>query len=306
MRAAAGSISWWRRTRRLATFALLLALLGLTVPDAGRSEAQFTLIKLDSVSGLDAADDVVWILALGSDARPGEPVLGSRTDAIQLVGINTQTHTGVTIGVPRDSYVEIPGVGSDKINAAMVYGGPEATAGAVAALTDITPDYVFVTSFKGLKRMVDGVGGVKAKVTYEMDDMGHVFHPGVRTFDGEEALAFARIRHGIPRGDFDRSMDQGQLLRGGLATVLGKLDQPGFYEKSLGLFARQTDANVNPVDLYRLGRAVLAVDPGKVTVCVLNGGVGYVGEASVVFPDRAAAAALSDDVRHDAKVNDGC
>lgn len=300
------SVFTWQRARRLLTFCLLLAVLGLTVPDASRPEARFALIKVEAVSGLDATDDVVWVLALGSDARPGQPVLGSRSDAIQLVGVNTKTHSGVTIGVPRDSYVSIPGLGSDKINAAMVYGGPEATAGAVGNLIGIQPDYVFVASFVGFRKMVTGVHGIRAKVTYPMSDLGHTFTPGMHKFNGREALAFSRNRHDLPRGDFDRSMDQGQFIKGGLATMLAKLGRHGFFERALGLLATYTDTNVNPVDLYQLGRTLLEVNPNRVKVCVLNGGTGYVGDASVVFPDLAATHALADDVRHDAKVDHGC
>jgi LCP family protein required for cell wall assembly len=255
------------------------------------------------VQGVDTTDDVLWILALGSDARPGQPVLGSRSDAIQMVGINTETGNAITIGVPRDSYVDIPGHGSDKINAAMVYGGPEATAGAVAGLLGITPDYVFVTSFTGMQQMVGGVHGIRVKVTYPMTDLGHTFKPGMTTVMGREALAFARNRHDLPNGDFDRSMDQGQLLKGGLATMLGKIDNPGFYERALELLVKYTDANVSPVELYRLGRSVLEANPARTRVCVLRGGTGYVGEASVVFPDRSAASALAADVRHDATLD---
>ena len=295
-----------RAVRRLMVFALLLSALAVTVPDAGHTEAQYALMKLDGVHGLDATDEVVWILALGSDARPGEPFLGSRSDAIQLVGIDTDTHSAVTIGVPRDSYVDIPGHGQDKINAAMVYGGPSSTADAVAGLTGIRPDYVFVTSFPGLIHMVGGINGISVRVTYEMNDLGHVFHPGVRELTGADALAFARIRHGLPGGDFDRSRDQGELLKGGLGSVLDKLGRPGFFERALSLLARYTDTNLGPVDLYRLGRTVLEADPHKVRVCVLGGGLGYVGAASVVFPDVQAARSLADDVRHDAHVDHGC
>jgi LCP family protein required for cell wall assembly len=295
-----------RGWRRLATFGALLAVLGLSVPDAGHPEAEFALIKLNQVEGLDATDNVVWILALGSDARPGEPVLGSRSDAIQLVGINTQTHHAVTIGVPRDSWVEIPGAGMSKINAGMVYGGAQGMAGAVTNLIGIQPDYVFVTSFRGLIKMVCGVHGIRAKVTYPMDDQGVTFSPGMHKFSGVEALKFARIRHGIPGGDFDRSMDQGELLKGGLATLKAKMDRPGFFERALGLLAKYTDTNVNPVDMYRLGRDVLEVNPTKVQTCVLEGGTGYVGAESVVFPSVSATQSLADDVRHDATVNHGC
>jgi polyisoprenyl-teichoic acid--peptidoglycan teichoic acid transferase len=295
-----------RTVRRLVVFAALLALLGVTVPDATSAPTQLSLLKLDGARGLDATDHVVWLLGLGSDARPGQPFLGSRSDAIQLVGINTVTHHAVTIGVPRDSYVDIPGHGRNKINAAMVYGGPQLAARAVADLTGITPDYVLVTDFPGLIRMVGGIHGIRAKVTYNMDDQDQVFHPGQHTFTGVEALAFARIRHGLPGGDFDRSMDQGQLLKGGLGTVLGKLDRRGFFERALGLFARYTDTNMNPVQLYQLARTVLQADPNLVRVCVLHGGTGYVGAQSVVFPDLAATRSLVRDVRHDATLDGHC
>lgn len=294
------------RARRLLTFGLLLLVLGVVVPDASRAPAQFALIKLDRVHGVDARDNVIWFLALGSDARPGQPVLGSRSDAIHLVGVNPTTHRAVTIGIPRDSYVNIPGHGTDKINAAMVYGGPELTARTVAELTGIQPDYVFVTSFPGLIRMVTGIHGVRAKVTFPMDDVGQTFHPGRHKFTGVEALAFARIRHGLPRGDFDRSMDQGQLLKGGLETVRGKLGRPGFMERALEIFGRYTETNVGPVELYRLARAVTEVNPGLVRVCVATGGTGYAGAASVVFLDASSLRSVAQDVRNDAKVNHGC
>lgn len=295
-----------RRVRRLAVFGLLLAVLGFVIPDSGRAPAQFALIKLDEVHGVDSTDDVVWILALGSDARPGQPILGSRSDAIQLVGINTRNHHAVTIGVPRDSYVDIPGAGRDKINSAMVYGGPQATAQAVGNLVGIQPDYVFVTSFPGLIKMVSGIHGIDVKVTFEMNDLGHVFHPGKTHLTGRDALAFSRIRHGLPRGDFDRSHDQGQVLKGGLATIKDKLGRPGFLERALLLFAQNTDTNLTPVQLYRLAHTVLEVNPKFVRTCVVTGGTGFAGSASVVFPDVAAARALGEDVRHDATVNGSC
>jgi hypothetical protein len=58
-----------RVLRRLLTFGVLLAVLGVTVPDAGHPDAKFGLIKVEGVHGIDATDDVTWILALGSDAR---------------------------------------------------------------------------------------------------------------------------------------------------------------------------------------------------------------------------------------------
>ena len=67
---------------------------------------------------------MLWILALGSDARPGQNITRQRADAIQMVGVNLETGDAVSIGVPRDSWVPIPGYGSDRVNAALTAGGP--------------------------------------------------------------------------------------------------------------------------------------------------------------------------------------
>ena len=97
---------------------------------------------------------------------PGQPVLCSRADAIQLVGINAETGHATIIGIPRDSYVDIPGYGSNKINASMVYGGPQLMAQSVANMMGLTPDYVFTTSFWGVQNMIAAVGGVRVYSPY--------------------------------------------------------------------------------------------------------------------------------------------
>ena len=111
------------RVRRSLALMTILALTLVFLPDAGTPRIDATLVRVEGAQAVDAETDVVWILALGSDARPGQPVLSSRADAIQLVGINAETGHATIIGIPRDSYVDIPGYGRNKINAAMVYGG---------------------------------------------------------------------------------------------------------------------------------------------------------------------------------------
>ena len=98
----------------------------------------------------------MWILAVGSDARPGEEMTRTRGDALQLVGMNTRTGAATAIGIPRDSWVSIPGHGNNKINAALYFGGPQALGGAVGNLVGIQPDYVFVTRFKFFQALIEG------------------------------------------------------------------------------------------------------------------------------------------------------
>ena len=66
----------------------------------------------------------LFILSLGSDARPGQDITRQRCDSIHLIGIDLATHRASILGFPRDSYVSIPGHGTNKINSAMSAGGP--------------------------------------------------------------------------------------------------------------------------------------------------------------------------------------
>jgi LCP family protein required for cell wall assembly len=249
---------------------------------------------------------VVWILALGSDARPGESVLRSRSDAIQLVGMNPRTGDATVIGIPRDSYVDIPGFGRDKINSAMVSGGPQLAARAVGQMLGITPDYVFTTSFVGFQRMVFRIGGVRVRSRHAYTDPLVTIRRGWNQLNGVESLVFVRQRKALPDGDFDRSLNQGRFLMDGLRTVRGLTQQSGQLERILSLFTQNTDIDVGPVELYRLAHGVLQVDPAKVTVCVVRGSAGMAGSASVVFADIAYARRIAGRARGDARLEGGC
>ncbi|HXR45458.1 MAG TPA: hypothetical protein VN759_11650, partial [Pseudolysinimonas sp.] len=119
-----------RWVRRLVTLAAVLAVAALVVPDSAVKPTQMELVKINRATGVDypsAHDkDIVWILAVGTDARPGKDMTRVRGDALQLVGMNLRTGAATAIGVPRDSWVPIPGYGSNKINAALYFGGPQA------------------------------------------------------------------------------------------------------------------------------------------------------------------------------------
>ena len=96
------------RAIRRATLGVVLAASLFLVPDSGVNPTDTALVRVPRAQGVDVSPDVIWILALGSDARMGQSVVRSRADAIQLVGINTKSGAATSIGVPRDSYVASP------------------------------------------------------------------------------------------------------------------------------------------------------------------------------------------------------
>jgi LCP family protein required for cell wall assembly len=294
----------WRRL----VAGLALALATMLVPGSAYTAAPFTLLRLGDAEAVGRSQGVTWMLALGSDARvqQGQSVARSRADSIHLVGFNVRTGAGMILGIPRDSYVDIPGHGSDKINASLVYGGAQLTARTVAQLTGIKPDYVFLTGFNDFGEMVHHLGGVEVRPPMRMNDLGYTFAPRKQRLNGAEALAFSRIRHGLPGGDFDRSRNQGRVLMAGLRQARQVSDAPGRYEALMFAAMTRMDTNMRPTELYRLGRVVLQTEPSKVDNCVASGGTGSAGGASVVLLDRGALSRVVRDVRGDATLNRGC
>jgi LCP family protein required for cell wall assembly len=297
-----------RRRRRLGVLALVLVLAALVMPGSSIRTGPMMLVRVDSAQGIDGADGVVWILALGSDARQGQPPLRTRADAIQLIGVNLRTGAGSIIGIPRDSWVPIPGHGSNRINAALTYGGPQLMASTVADLVGVQPDYVFTTTFVGFKAMIDSLGGVtvQSRLAFTDDNMIGEIEQGENRLNGFEALFFGRARHFLPRGDFDRSENQQELLRGIVRELRVKQDEPGFMERGALSVMRHLYTDLSPTELYRLGHAATGIDPSRLRGCVLDGAYGTVDGASIIFPDTAQARRLGDEARTDGTFDGGC
>ena len=293
----------WARALRTGALALVLAVAALVVPDSAVRPTEIELVKLRSAAGVDAGRDVIWILGVGSDARPGESMTRSRGDAVQLIGINTRTGAASAIGVPRDSWVPIPGFGYNRVNSALTFGGPALMGRTVGNLVGVQPDYVFVTRFPFFEDMVDSIGGIHVNNPRRFSDVNlkpQGFAAGRIRLDGYGAMAFSRIRKTLPGGDFDRSANQQRTLRGIQARIRERADEPGFIERGVLTVLAKTHTNLAPGELFELAQVIAQVQPSKIRTCVVSGRVGSAGSASVVFPSVTQARRLGDDARKDA------
>lgn len=298
----------WRSVRRFVALGLVLALAAFVMPPATVRHSDTTLVKVRIAQAVDHPRNVVWILCLGSDARPGQRLTGTRADAIQLVGLNLKTGAGTMIGVPRDSYVDISGHGRDKINASMFFGGPQLMASSVGRLVGVRPDYVFTTGFLGFRGMVRAIDGLTVHSKFAFSDpvRPQGYKKGKNRLNPFQALIFGRVRHPLPRGDFDRSANQQELLRSILRKVRAHESRPGYMERGLMASVRYMDTDLMPSELFRLAQAVTAINPGKLKGCVVSGPTGSAGGASVVFPNVGQARRLGNDARKDGTLNHGC
>lgn len=156
------------------------------------------------------------ILLLGTDARPGEK--DARTDTMIVASVDRETRRIALLSIPRDSLVEIPGHGKDKINSANLYGGIETTKGLVEDVLGIQIKYWAKTNFNGFKDIIDTLGGVTIDVEKNMryrdptDGTNINLRKGVQRLDGKNALDYARFRHDA-LGDITRTQRQQKLLR---------------------------------------------------------------------------------------------
>ena len=174
------------------------------------------------------------ILLLGVDRRSDESG-PARSDSMILAGFRPDAGRASLLSIPRDLWVTIPGVGEQRINAAMVFGHDPANASSAPQLTVDTVEQAFrrpvdryvVVDFQTFVRLVDALGGIEIDVPeaivdteYPTPDYGVTtirFDPGPQVLDGEQALVYARTRH--DDSDFGRSERQQQVI-GAIATKL--------------------------------------------------------------------------------------
>jgi LCP family protein required for cell wall assembly len=295
------------RSARVATLAGVLGVVLLALPDASPKPVELALVKVHQANAAAIGPDVISILAVGSDARPGESMIHSRGDALQLVTINTKTHAASIIGVPRDSWVDIPGHGMNKINASLYYGGPQLMGDTIGRLIGVHPKYVFVTRFQYFIAMVRWLGGVDIRNPYAFSDVPlkpKGFKAGRIHLNGYDAMAYSRIRHSLPRGDFDRSAHQEIVLKGIQAKVHAQAGRAGFIERGVLDAMSHMYTNLPPTELFQLAQVMAQVDPRKVRSCVVQGGIGVSsGGASIVLPYVSQARDMGRQIRHDATLS---
>jgi LCP family protein required for cell wall assembly len=237
----------------------------------------------------------LFILAIGSDARPRHSLTRSLADSLHIIGVNPRTGVASILGIPRDSYVTIPGAGTRKINASLFHGGPELTVKTVERLSGIKIDAYLLVGFEGFRRMVSEVGGVEMVIPQAMNDAasGAHFRPGRTRLDGPEALAFSRDRHDVRGGDFGRSLNQGRLLIAALREFredFRKDPTSAFHWLLVGAKYLRTDLTFE--EMVDLAFAALAID--KVKNRVVSGGGGFAGGASIVRLSGGAQAMFRD------------
>jgi LCP family protein required for cell wall assembly len=261
--------------------------------------------RIDSVfADLDAAarpdapqvagEPPITLLLVGSDTRselaPGE-VPDGRSDAIMIARFSSDRQHAQVVSIPRDSWVNIPGRGMNKINAAYSYGGPTLLIQTVEELTGVRIDHYAAINFDGLIQVTDDLGGVDVVVAQTSSNGPYTFPAGKNHLNGEQARWYLGQRHGLPGGDFDRVRRQQQYLQ----AMFGKLFTQEVFSDPVrldGALMSVTDAvavddTLSSGKLASMGYSLRGLSPDTVAFFTAPvRGTGMEGQASVVYLDE--------------------
>ncbi|MCL2534756.1 MAG: LCP family protein, partial [Nocardiaceae bacterium] len=252
------------------------------------------LVGSDSRAGLTAEQDRA--LAGGGDIE------GKRTDTIMLVHIPKSGATTM-VSIPRDSYVNIPGIGKGKINAAFSQDdGEQLLVQTVEQATGVHIDHYAEIGFGGFAGVVDALGGVNMCVPYPIDDplAGINLPAGCQDLSGPQALGFVRSR-ATALADLDRMNNQ----RAFMSALLNKATSPTTLINPLRLWPMMTKtANSLQVadgdHLWNLAGLAWALRGKMVTTTVPVGGFEVVdGWGDVLLWDREKASEFFDALAND-------
>lgn len=165
--------------------------------------------------------DSFSVLLMGIDTGDLGRVEQGRSDTMMVATISPQDNQTTVVSIGRDSYVDIVGHGTtDKINHAYAFGGPAMAMNTVEKFLDIPIDHYVSINMAGLKELVDAVGGIEVdnEITFSQD--GFDFAIGRTSLNGEQALAYSRMRYEDPNGDYGRQERQRKIVEGIVKKVL--------------------------------------------------------------------------------------
>jgi LCP family protein required for cell wall assembly len=238
--------------------------------------------------------DAMNLLLVGSDSRarltPEQAselntgtVAGQNTDTMMLVHVPADGSAASFVSFPRDSFVDIPGYGMNKLNAAYAFGYNDVPDGAtekqqqaagaqlliqtISKLSGVKIDHYAEVDLLGFFKLSNVVGGVEVNLCAPVQEplSGIDLPAGKQTIKGEQALAFVRQRHGLLRGDYDRIVRQQTFIGAMLRKMLAQdvLLNLGKQRELVGAAAEALTVDQS-LDLMRLAQQMQSVTPGNI------------------------------------------
>jgi LCP family protein required for cell wall assembly len=301
-----------RRQRFILAATALASVLTLVVAATAwalTSYVNSSLGRVNAGTSGTPASGPINILVVGIDTRGGlthrqemalhvGSAISTNTDTMMLMHIPGNHDSVQVVSLPRDSWVDIPGHGMNKINAAYGIGGPQLMVRTVEHATGLViNDYVEI-DFLGFVKVINALGGVSICLPYAVDDHYSGLHlsAGRHHVNGTTALEFVRDRHSFALSDLARIKDQQQLLSSALnkATHIGLIANPIRLQEFLSSVSAAVTVDQG-FNLIRLADELRGIRPSNVTFTTVPlSNINYqtpTGELAVLW-DKTQAAKL--------------
>lgn len=223
----------------------------------GSADKTYESVKRESPAKRETAVDLeeqepFSILLLGIDTGDLGRTEQGRSDTMMVATVNPKDKKTTIVSIPRDTYVSIVGHGTDdKINHAYAFGGAAMSMDTVEKYLDIPIDHYAAINMKGLKELVDAVGGVQVRNEKEFTQSGYTFKHGLNTLDGDMALAFSRMRKEDPRGDYGRQERQRDIVVGVVKKLLS-MDGITKYQEVLNAMETNVTTDMHFADMKKI------------------------------------------------------
>ncbi|RBP42227.1 LCP family protein [Garciella nitratireducens] len=196
----------------------------------------------------EESDNITNIALFGLDRR--ETTGNTRSDTIMIATLDTKNKKAKLTSIMRDTYVNIPSRGMDKINHAYAYGGPELAIRTINENFDMNiRDYAMVDFF-GMADIIDALGGVTIDVKPEEVSRTGVSSAGLQTLNGEQAVKYSRIRY-VGNGDFERTERQRKILEQLMNKVVTA--GPMEYPKLMNQLLPYVETSLSKREILKLG-----------------------------------------------------
>jgi len=270
-----------------AAFFIYINSLNTTINSINTAEVENILAPIES------PEEPVTVLLLGRDSRDTESERG-RADTIMLLYLNPENASGSLLSIPRDTLVDIPGHGQDKINAAYAYGGEELMIKTVQDFIEADINHYITIDFQGFVDLIDALGGVDITIDRPLVDekSGANLSPGEHHLTGEQALAYTRSRS-TELGDIGRIQRQQNLFR---QLVEQKLNMQ--YVSSVphyfNILIDNTRTDLDILTILRYSKAALSFTTESFETSIIPTHSDWIKDntVSVQMPDQEEARAM--------------
>lgn len=242
------------------------------------------------------------VLILGLDHGLGRPEEGNcRSDVIMFARVDLSRKKACLLSIPRDSYVDLPGHGKNKINEAYALGGAELARKTVESIVGMRIDRHLALDFDEFRWLVDLFGGVQVTLDEPISDpkLGNIA-AGSQILNGDQALIMARSRD-YPQGDLERVRQQQRLIIQALYQGKKMAAYPGA-AWFLAIALDSLDTDLTRDEVIRLAREFASFPVVDVQGGVAPGRTGMAGSASVYFLDEAKLRLLAASIENQCTV----